>query len=115
MGLWVGDSEQEDQSRSAQQKTSSEATGGHARQQQQRQLRKRGQSKPDVSPSGGPFPHQRIVTVSFSPSYVGFLKNWFVVSTKFLADDDVVVEATESDAAEIADVSTVHNWENLSH
>ena len=60
---------------------------------------KRDDSKPDVSPSFGPFPHQRIVTVSFSPSYVGFLKNWFVVNSKFLVDDDVVVEVTESDAA----------------
>ena len=36
MGLWVDESEQEDQSRSAQQKTSSESTGGHTKQQQQR-------------------------------------------------------------------------------
>ena len=34
MELWVGESEQEDQSRSAQEKMSSESTGGHARQQQ---------------------------------------------------------------------------------
>ena len=27
--------------------------------------------------------------------YVDFLKNWFVVSSKFFVDDDVVVEATE--------------------
>ena len=47
---------------------------------------KRDDSQPDVSPSCGPFPHLRIVTVSFSLSHVGFLKNWFVVSTKFLAD-----------------------------
>ena len=33
----------------------------------------RDDSKPYVSPSCGPFPHQRTVTVSFSPSYVGFL------------------------------------------
>ena len=67
----------------------------------------RDDSKPDVSPSCGPFPLQRIVTVSFSPSYVGLLNSWFVVSTKFLVDDDVVVEATESDAAVswITDVS----------
>ena len=91
VGLWVGDSEQEDQSRSAQQKTSSESTGGHARQlqqqRQQRQQRQRGQpslamvtkrddSESDVSPSCGPLPHQRIVTVSFSFSYVGFLSSW---------------------------------------
>ena len=59
---------------------------------------KRDDSISDVSPSCGPFPHHRIITISFSPS---------VVSTKFLADDDVVVEATESDAAVswIADVS----------
>ena len=122
MVLWVGESEQEDQSRSAQQKTSLESTGGHARQQQQRQQRlrgsrispsstKRANSNRDVSPSCGPFPHQRIVTVSFSLSYFGFLKNWFVVSTKFLADDDVVVvDATESEAA----VSWHNNWQNLS-
>ena len=36
---------------------------------------------------------------SCSPSHVDFLSNWSVASTKFLADDDVVVEATESDAA----------------
>ena len=36
---------------------------------------------------------------SCSPSHIDFLTNWFVASTKFLADDDVVVEATESDAA----------------
>ena len=38
-----------------------------------------------------------------------FLKNWFVVSTKFLVDDDFVVGATENDAAAslIADVSLV--------
>ena len=71
---------------------------------------KRANSNRDVSPSCGPFPHQRIVTVSFSPSYFGFLKNWFVVSTKFLADDDVVVDATESEAA----VSWHNNWQNLS-
>ena len=66
----------------------------------------RDDSKPDVSPSCGPFPHKRIVTVSFSPSHVGFLKIWFVVSTKFLVDD-VVVVATENEAAArlIADVS----------
>ena len=47
--------------------------------------------------------------VSFSPSYVGFLKNLFVDSTKFFVDDDVVVEATGSDAAVswLADVSMV--------
>ena len=50
---------------------------------------RRGNSKSDVSPSCGPFPHQQIITVSFSPSYVGFSKNWFVVSTKFLVDDHV--------------------------
>ena len=49
---------------------------------------KRDDWKSDVSPSCSPLPHQRIVTVSFSPSYVGFWKKWFVVSTKFLADDD---------------------------
>ena len=78
---------------------------------------KRDNSKSDVSPSCGPFPHQRIVTVSFSPSFVGFSKNWFVVSTNFWVDDDVVVVATESDAAAswIADVSTVQQLEkNLS-
>ena len=49
------------------------------------------------------------MTVSFSPSYVGFLKNWFVISTKCLVDDDFVVVATESDAAAswIADISMV--------
>ena len=52
-----------------------------------------------------PFPHQRIVTVSFSRSDVAFLKNLFVVSTKFLTDDDFVVEVTESDAAVRPDVS----------
>ena len=36
MELWVDESEQEDLSRSAQQKTSLESTGGHVRQQQQR-------------------------------------------------------------------------------
>ena len=61
---------------------------------------KRDDSKPDVSPSCGPFPHQWIVTVSFSPSYVGFWKNWFVVSTKFLVDDDVVVETTDASEAQ---------------
>ena len=35
MGLWVGTSEESDQN-SAQQKTSLESTGGHARQQQER-------------------------------------------------------------------------------
>ena len=76
---------------------------------------KRDDLKPDVSPTCGPFPHQWIVTVSFSLSYVGFLKNLFVVSTKFLADDDVVVEATESDAAVswIADVSMVRQLGNF--
>ena len=69
-------------------------------------------TKRDVSPSCGPFPHQRIVTVSFSPPYVGFSKNWFVVSTKLLVGDDVVV-ATESVAAAswIADVSMVQQLE----
>ena len=38
---------------------------------------KRDDSKPDVSPSCGPFPRKRIVTVSFSPSYVDFLKILF--------------------------------------
>ena len=85
MGLWVGKSEQADQSRSAQQKTSSESTGGRTRQREQRE---RGQ--PNLAEG---------VQESFSASYVGFLKNWFLVSTKFLADDDVVAEATESDAA----------------
>ena len=67
---------------------------------------KRDDSKSDVSPYCGPFPHQRIVTVSFSLSYFGFSKNWFAVNTKFLVDDDVVVVGTESDAAAswIADV-----------
>ena len=36
MGLWIDESEQEDQSRPTQQKMSSESIGGHARQQQQR-------------------------------------------------------------------------------
>ena len=68
---------------------------------------KRDNSKPNISPSCSPFPLQRIVTVRFSLSHVGFLKNRFVVCTKLLVDDNVVVEATESDAAVswIADVS----------
>ena len=70
---------------------------------------KKDDSEPDVSPSCGRFAQQWIVTVSFSPSYAGFLENWFVVSTKFLVDDDVVVVATENNAAasSIADVSMV--------
>ena len=97
LGFWVDELERADQSSSAPQKMSLESIGGHARQQQQQQQRQRRRDdlKPDVSPTCGPFPHQRIVTVSFSRSYVGFLKNWFVVSTK-LVDDDVVVEVRRS-------------------
>ena len=36
MGFSVDESEQEDQGRSSQQRTSSESTGGHVRQRQQR-------------------------------------------------------------------------------
>ena len=108
MALWIEESERADQSSSAQQKTSLESTGGHARQQQQQRQRgqpslaevtKRDDSKPGASPFCGPCPHKRIVMDSCSPSHVDFLRNWSVASTKFLADDDVVVEATESDAA----------------
>ena len=67
----------------------------------------RDDSKSDISPFCGPFPHQRIGMVSSSLSYVGFLKNWFVVSTKFLADDDVVVEASAAAVSWIADVIMV--------
>ena len=59
----------------------------------------RDDSKPDASSFCGPCPHKRIVMDSCSPSHVDVLSNWSVASTKFLADDDVVVEATESDAA----------------
>ena len=62
-------------------------------------MTERDDSKSDVSPSCGAFPHQRIVTESFSLSHVVFSKNWCVVSTKFMVDDDVVVVVTESDAA----------------
>ena len=43
------------------------------------------------------------------------LKNWFVVSTKFLVDDDVVMEATENDAATswMFDVSVVQQLRRL--
>ena len=77
----------------------SSSSSGSTGSQVSLRVTKRDDSKSDVSPSCGPFPHQRIVTVSFSPSYVGFSKKWFVVSTKFLVDDDVDVVAAESDAA----------------
>ena len=108
IGLWIEESERADQSSSAQQKTSLELTGGHARQRQQQRQRgqpslaevtKRDDSKPGAPTFCGPCPHKRIVMDSCSPSHVDFLRNWSVASTKFLADDDVVVEATESDAA----------------
>ena len=108
MGLWIEESERADQSCSAQQKTSLESPGGHARQRHQQRQRgqpglaevtNRDDSKPDASSFCGPCPHKRIVMDSCSPSHVDVLTNWFVASTKFLADDDVVVEATESDAA----------------
>jgi hypothetical protein len=54
---------------------------------------------PDISPSCRPFPHKRIVMVSFSSSFIDFLTNWFVTSAKFLVDDDVVVVVAEDDAA----------------
>ena len=104
MGLWIEESERADQSSSAQQKTFLESPGGHARQRQRGQpslaeVTKRDDSKPDASSFCGPCPHKEIVMDSCSPSHVDFLTNWSVASTKFLADDDVVLEATESDAA----------------
>lgn len=56
-------------------------------------------SIPDISPSCGPFPHKRVVMVSFSASYFDFLTNWFATSTKFLGDDDVVVVVAEDQTA----------------
>jgi len=56
-------------------------------------------AKPAISPSCGPFPRKRIVMVSFSSSYFDFLTNWFVTSSKFLTDDDVVLVVAEDDAA----------------
>ena len=76
----------------------SSSSSGSAGSQISLRVTKRDDSKSDVSTSCGPFPHQPIVTVSFSSSHVGFSKKWSVVSTKFLVDDDVVVVATESDA-----------------
>ena len=35
---------------------------------------------------------------SFSFPHIDFLTNWFMASTKFLADDDTVVVAAEDDA-----------------
>ena len=61
-------------------------------------MNERDDSKPDVSPLGGPFPPRRIVTVSSSHPHDDFLTKWFAASTKFLVDDDVVVVATENDA-----------------
>ena len=55
-------------------------------------------SKPNVSPSCGPFPQKPIVTASSSLPHEDFLTKWFAASTKFLVDDDVVVVATENDA-----------------
>ena len=77
MGLWVDKSEQVDQSSPDQQKTSVEPTGGHAKQQQRQRGQprlaegtERGNSKPDASPSCGPFPHKRLVMDSYSSSHV---------------------------------------------
>ena len=85
MELWIDEAEQEDQSRSAQQKTSLESTGGMPDSSSSGtegsrillRVNSRDDSKPDVSPSCGPFPHKLIVTVSFSHSNFDFLKNWF--------------------------------------
>jgi len=62
-------------------------------------LTKRDYSKPNISPSCGPFPQKRIVMISFSSSYFDFLTNWFVTSAKFLTDDDVLLVVAEDDEA----------------
>ena len=61
-------------------------------------LTQRGDTKPDISPSCGPFPHKRVVMISLSSSYFDFLTNWFVTSAKFLTEDDVVLVVAEDDA-----------------
>ena len=49
----------------------------------------------------------------YSSSHVDFLTNWFVASTKFLVDDNIVVVAAEDDAmvSLITDVSVVHQMQ----
>ena len=70
----------------------------------------RGNSKPDASPTCGPFPHKLIVMDSYSSSHVDLLTNWFVDSTKFLVDDDTVAAAAGEDTT---DVSMVQQMERL--
>ena len=72
---------------------------------------KRGNSKPDASPSCGPIPHKRIVMDSYSSSHVDFLTNWFVDSTKFFVDDDIAGD--DATVSLITDVSTVQQIERL--
>ena len=74
---------------------------------------KRDHFKPDVSPSCGPFPHKRTVTVSSSHPHVDFLTKWFAASTKFLVDDDVVANENDAVASLIVDVSMVQQLGRL--
>ena len=60
---------------------------------------KRDNSKPDASPSCGPFLLERIVMDSYSSSHVDSLACWFVNHMRFSVDDDIVVAAAEDDAA----------------
>ena len=51
---------------------------------------------------------------SYSPSHVDFLTRWFVASTKFLVDGDIVVVAEDDVTVSlITDVSTVQQTERL--
>ena len=96
MGLWVGKSEQADHSSPAQQKTLLESTGGHAEQQQQQQRQREQPSLAERQLEAICFrhlwtvPQKRIVVDSCSSSFVDFLANWFVASSKFWVDDGIV-------------------------
>ena len=117
MALWIDESEQADQHSRERHRSQlvampdSSSSSGSEGSRISLRVTNGDDPRPDVSPSCGPFPHQRIATVSFSPSYVGFLVNWFVVSTKFLADDDVFVVATE-DTATVSLITGQHGAAN---
>ena len=49
---------------------------------------------------------------SYNSSQVAFLTNWFVASTKFLADDDIVVVEDDVTVGLITNVSIMQQMES---